>query len=103
MNYLWQLARLGAKKYGMQKAEERFPAIKSFNNETFGVKSLNVHEDEVVRYDIANPYSPMYKDVSTWDDFDFQRATLSPSYKYNYKLQSMTDEYLRIRQKRNGY
>ncbi len=86
MNYLWQLARLGAKKYGMQKAEERFPAIKSFNNETFGVKPLNVHEDEVVRY-----------------DFDFQRATLSPSYKYNYKLQSMTDEYLRIRQKRNGY
>ena len=86
-----------AGKYGIKKgvdklAEKAVPGYGSIKNEAYAIKPLNQYEDLVVR-DIANPYSPMHKDVNNWTDFDFQRAVSSPGYNYNRILREKAQEY----------
>ena len=55
-------------------------------------KDLNVGENKTIE-ELKNFNSPMYKDVSEWDDWDRWRAENSPSYKNNYYLQNKVDQY----------
>ena len=73
-----------------------WPVVKQIIKQTAMPKTLNKHEDLVVK-EMSNKNSPMHKDLSKWNDSDYIKAVSSPSFKYNYTLQNKAKQYINNR------
>ncbi len=67
-------------------------------DEYLDITPLNENEDVVIN-ELRRPNSPAAKDVSLWNEQDFNNAINSYRFSDNYMLQSMCEEYLKRRKK----